>query len=190
VHGEEVVVVRADAVRNREAVVVAAASVLADAGLNASVAEIADRAGVAKGTVFRHFASKDDLVAAVVAGLIDDLAAQAEGMLAGPDPLQALHDFLAAGTELQARDQAFCELASTAELVVPGLAERRERLEEVADLLARRARESGAVRAQISGRDVIGLMTAAYQGACATGDPQRWPYFLSLLVSGLRHADA
>ena len=153
------------------------------------MSDIADRAGVAKGTVFRHFASKEDLVSAVVAGLVNELVEQAEGLLDATDPLQALREFVAAGIRLQARDQAFCQLASTAELAIPGLTERRMRLENVADLLARRAVEAGAVRADVTGRVVVGMMTAAYQGACATGDPGRWPYFLSLLVTGLRHAD-
>ncbi|QJW35235.1 TetR/AcrR family transcriptional regulator [Cellulosimicrobium protaetiae] len=183
--GEEVVHVRADAVRNRESLVRAAGSVLAESGLDVPVAAIADRAGVAKGTVFRHFASKDELVVTVVAGLIDDLAARAETLLAEPDPLTALREFVAAGVELQARDLAFCQVAAAAEQQVPGLTDRRLRLEQIADLLVRRAQDAGAVRADLTGRDVVGLMTAAYQGACATGDPLRWPYFLSVLVDGL-----
>jgi AcrR family transcriptional regulator len=183
---EEVVDVRADAVRNRESLVRAAGRVLAESGLDVPVAAIADRAGVAKGTVFRHFASKDELVVTVVAGLIDDLAARAEALLAEPDPLSALRAFVAAGVELQARDLAFCQMAATAEQQVPGLAVRRRRLEQIADLLVHRAQDARVVRADLTGRDVVGLMTAAYQGACATGDPARWPYFLTLLVDGLR----
>ncbi|WP_426310114.1 TetR/AcrR family transcriptional regulator [Cellulosimicrobium sp. E-16] len=189
VAGEEVVHVRADAVRNRESLVRAAGSVLAESGLDVPVAAIADRAGVAKGTVFRHFASKDELVVTVVASLIDDLAVRAEALLAEPDALSALRAFVAAGVELQARDLAFCQMAATAEQQVPGLTDRRRRLEQIADLLVRRAQDAGVVRADLTGRDVVGLMTAAYQGACATGDPSRWPYFLSLLVDGLRPTD-
>jgi AcrR family transcriptional regulator len=188
VRPEEVVGVRSDAARNRESLVRAAGSVLAESGLDVPVAAIADRAGVAKGTVFRHFASKDDLVLTVVAGLIDDLALQAEALLAEPDPLVALHGFVAAGVELQARDLAFCQVAANAEQQVPGLGDRRGRLEQIADQLAARARDAGAVRDDVTGRDVVGLMTAAYQGASATGDPARWPWFLSVLVDGLRPA--
>ncbi|MFE5340699.1 TetR/AcrR family transcriptional regulator [Isoptericola sp. NPDC056578] len=180
---------RADAMRNREALVTAAATVLADAGLDASVAEIAASAGVAKGTVFRHFATKEDLVAVVVARHVEGLAERAEELLSEQDPMEALSAFVAAGTELQARDRAFCQVAATAELTVPGLVERRERLEEIADLLARRARDAGQARSGLTGRDVIGLMTAAYQGACAAGDPERWPYFQKILLAGLRTID-
>lgn len=177
---------RSDAARNREALVEAAGRVLAESGLDVPVAEIAERAGVAKGTVFRHFASKDELVATVVAGLVDGLAERAETLLTSSDPLAALHEFVAAGIELQAQDRAFCQMATAAELVVPGLGDRRGRLEEVADLLTRRAQDAGAVRDGVTGRDVIGLMTAAFQGASATGDPTRWPLFLALMIDGLR----
>jgi AcrR family transcriptional regulator len=186
VRPKEVVDVRSDAVRNREALVEAAGRVLAESGLDVPVSEIAERAGVAKGTVFRHFASKEELVATVVAGLVDGLAERAEALLTSPDPLAAIHDFVAAGIELQARDRAFCQMATAAELQVPQLGDRRARLEEIADLLTRRAQDAGAVRTDVTGRDVVGLMTAAYQGASATGDPTRWPLFLSVMVEGLR----
>jgi len=58
--------VRADAARNRESLLAAAEQEFAERGLSASVADIARRAGVAKGTVFRHFATKEDLIASIV----------------------------------------------------------------------------------------------------------------------------
>ncbi|WP_425953369.1 TetR/AcrR family transcriptional regulator [Xylanimonas sp. McL0601] len=164
----------------------AAGRVLAESGLDVTVSAIAEEAGVAKGTVFRHFASKEELVATVVAGRVDGLAREAEDLLDTPDPLDALRRFVAAGIELQASDRAFCQVAAAAELRMPELGERRERLEEIAGLLARRARDAGVARADLTGRDVVGLMTAAYQGAASTGDPGRWPFFLAVLVDGLR----
>ena len=58
---------RADAVRNRERVVAAAAAVFAERGIEASVPGVAERAGVGKATVYRSFPTKEHLVAAVVA---------------------------------------------------------------------------------------------------------------------------
>ncbi|MBN8866382.1 MAG: TetR/AcrR family transcriptional regulator [Solirubrobacterales bacterium] len=57
---------RADAVRNREKVIAAAEQVFAEHGVDAGIPEIAERAGVGKGTVYRNFESKDDLVAAIL----------------------------------------------------------------------------------------------------------------------------
>ena len=58
---------RADAVRNREAVIKAAEEVFGERGIEAGIPEIAERAGVGKGTVYRNFETKDDLVSAVLA---------------------------------------------------------------------------------------------------------------------------
>ena len=68
----------------RDAEVIAAADEFAEHGLDASVADIARRAGIGKGTVFRHFPTKDDLIAAIVLDRIEALGAIGES-LAGKD---------------------------------------------------------------------------------------------------------
>src|SRR3954471_14383256 len=71
---------RADALRNRERVITAAAAVFAEKGLDAGVPEIAQRAGVGKATVYRSFPSKEHLVAAVAVerlGWITELTTRA-----------------------------------------------------------------------------------------------------------------
>ncbi|MEU7766089.1 TetR family transcriptional regulator [Nocardia sp. NPDC049190] len=176
---------RADAIRTRETLVRAAAQALAESGVDVTIAEIADRAGVAKGTVFRHFASKDELVSAIVADVIDDLAVFAEGLLDSGSPRQALLDFLAAGIELQARDRAFCQLAASTAGKDPTLRHKTVRLREIADMLAQRARASGDVRSDITGLDVVSLMTGIYQAALAAGDPDGWRRYLVMVFEGL-----
>ena len=66
---------RADALRNRERVVAAAAEVFAERGIEASVPEVAVRAGVGKATVYRSFPTKEHLVAAVVTGRLAEFEA-------------------------------------------------------------------------------------------------------------------
>src|SRR6185436_9793661 len=85
---------RADAVRNRELLLAAAEEEFAERGPSASVADIARRAGVAKGTVFRHFATKEDLIASIVSGHIATLTAVAERLADAADPGSALLEFL------------------------------------------------------------------------------------------------
>ncbi len=77
---------RADAARNRRLLLAAAADEFAERGLDASVADIARRAGVGKGTVFRHFATKDDLLAAIVIDRVRELDAVGERLLGGGRP--------------------------------------------------------------------------------------------------------
>src|ERR671928_1525492 len=93
---------RADAVRNYERVVSAAAEVLAQKGAEAGVPEIAARAGVGKGTVYRCFATKEHLVAAVLADRLRAFAERAEEAAAKPDAWQAFADLLAESAERQA----------------------------------------------------------------------------------------
>lgn len=77
---------RADAVRTRKALLKAAAEVFAEHGAEASVAQIAVRAGIGKGTVFRHFPTKEDLFAAIISEEIDGLVAVAAGRPSRPTP--------------------------------------------------------------------------------------------------------
>lgn len=77
--------VRADAQRNREKILAAARDLVADAGADATMEDIARRAGVAVGTLYRHFPAKDDLLAAVVDDSTDQLAELTEAALAEVD---------------------------------------------------------------------------------------------------------
>jgi AcrR family transcriptional regulator len=78
---------------NRE-LLLAAADEFAERGLDASVADIARRAGVGKGTVFRHFATKDDLISAIVLDRLNALNTVGERLLEAADPGAALLEFL------------------------------------------------------------------------------------------------
>ncbi|MFC4009225.1 TetR/AcrR family transcriptional regulator [Nonomuraea purpurea] len=75
---------RADAVRNRRLLLDAAAAELAEHGTEVSIARIAARAGIGKGTVFRHFATKEQLVAAIFSDRLDGLTAKGEALLNSP----------------------------------------------------------------------------------------------------------
>ncbi len=80
---------RADAERNRRALLDAAVQVFGERGLDATVAEIAARAGVGQGTAFRHFPTKEQLIAATVRDMLDRITATAFEQLEEPDPLLA-----------------------------------------------------------------------------------------------------
>ncbi len=85
---------RADAARNRESLLAAAEEVFAERGVEASVADIARRAGVAKGTVFRHFTSKEDLIASLVCEHLVTLTDAVHRLAEAEDPGAALLEFL------------------------------------------------------------------------------------------------
>jgi AcrR family transcriptional regulator len=112
---------RADARRNRERLLDAAATAFAELGLDVSVAEIARRAGVGQGTLFRRFLTKADLMVAILVERLGELRALAEAQLEEPDPWAALRGFMVAGAEMRASDLGFVQAASPLSAVEPEL---------------------------------------------------------------------
>jgi AcrR family transcriptional regulator len=177
---------RADAARNRELLLAAAADEFAEHGLDASVADIARRAGVGKGTVFRHFATKDELIAAIVLDRIDALSAVGEKLLEAADPGAALLEFLtAAAHQRQQRDLSFLQEAGE---LNPEVTRVRAQMFQTVGTLVERARQQGAVRADVTGTDVILLMCAPNYVTSYVQDapPDLWQRYLAIIFDGLR----
>jgi AcrR family transcriptional regulator len=177
---------RADAARNRKLLLAAAADEFAERGLDASVADIARRAGVGKGTVFRHFTTKDDLLAAIVLDRIDALNAAGEGLLGAADPGAALLEFLTiAAEQRQQRDLSFIQEAGELNAEVTRV---REQMFRTVCALVDRARQHGAVRDDVTGADVILLMCAPNHitGYVPDASPDLWQRYLAIIFDGLR----
>jgi AcrR family transcriptional regulator len=177
---------RADAARNRELLLAAAADEFAEHGLDASVADIARRAGVGKGTVFRHFATKDDLLAAIVLDRIDALSAVGERLLEAADPGAALLEFLtAAAHQRQQRDLSFLQEAGD---LNPEVTRVRAQMFQTVHTLVERARKQGTVRPDVTGADVILLMCAPNYVTSYVPDapPDLWQRYVAIIFDGLR----
>jgi AcrR family transcriptional regulator len=177
---------RADAARNRSLLLAAAADEFAEHGLEASVADIARRAGVGKGTVFRHFPTKDDLIAAIVLDRVGELRTIGERLLRAEDAGAALLEFLvAAGHQRQQRDLSF--LMAAGELK-PEVKEAQDGLFQAIEGLVARAREHGAIRADVTGTDVFLLMCAPnyVSGYVPDAGPDLWRRYLAIIFDGLR----
>src|SRR3954470_9350345 len=100
---------RADARRNRERVIHAARTCMAREGLDAGMEEIARAAGVGVGTVYRHFATKDDLVEALAEERFERLEQLAREGLAQEHPGKAVRGFNRASAQDQSEDRALSE---------------------------------------------------------------------------------
>jgi len=177
---------RADAARNRELLLAAAAEEFAERGLDASVADIARRAGVGKGTVFRHFPTKDDLLAAVVQDRITRLIEAAERLLDAEDAGAALLEFLGlAALGQQEFDQSFLQRSGR---LSPEMTRLQKRLFQAIDALVERARDHKAVRPDVTGTDVILLMCVPNHvvGYVPDPPPDLWRRYLALIFDGLR----
>src|SRR4051794_27185765 len=105
---------RADAERNRRRLLDAATEIFCERGLDVGVAEIAQLAGVGRGTLFRNFPSKEDLIAAIVVERMNESIARGRAALEHPDPGQALFDLIDESVGRQQTDRALFEaLADT-----------------------------------------------------------------------------
>jgi AcrR family transcriptional regulator len=177
---------RADARRNRERVLNAAHDVFAEHGLEAQVDEIAQRAGLGVGTVYRHFPTKEDLLKALADRKFEWMAERARAALGEDDAWEALCGFIRDAAGRQAEDVAIGEaMGSRPEMM--SAAAQRVGMVELLDELVSRARAQGAIREDISGADLpmvfCGLGSVAKAGTAL--EFMRWDRLLELVLDGL-----
>ncbi|MFD8692862.1 TetR/AcrR family transcriptional regulator [Streptomyces sp. NPDC059651] len=179
---------RADMVRNRRLLIAAATEAFAECGVEVTMGEIAQRAGVAKGTVFRHFASKEDLLAAIMLHMLDQLIGTADRLSEADDAGEALREFMTAGVEVLAADRAFCEVIGRPSLQHAEVRDAIDKLCGAAEALTVRAREEGAIRGDVTGTDIVLLLGGIHQTAAPllAVQPEAWRRYLELALDGLR----
>lgn len=178
---------RADAQRNLEQVLEAAAQLFAERGCDISVDEIAQQAGVGHATVFRRFPTKDALIGAVVSKQIRELAAFVEQALGEPDAGEAFRAFVWHAAEVHARDRALYEGLPRC-LELPDVAEAKRELNELVGQLVRRAQEAGALRRDVAADDVSTLIGSAIRGALHSPEPELWRRYVEVVLDGLSTA--
>jgi AcrR family transcriptional regulator len=178
--------VRADAQRNMDALLKAALAVFAASGVDAPMRDIAEKAGVGIGTVYRHFPQRSDLIAAVFRREIDACADAAPVLAAEHEPGEALArwmqryvDFIAAkrglATALHSGHPAFDSLPAYFQ----------QRLEPALRTLLESAGAAGVVRTDIAAKDLLGAVASLCMHAYNQG-PEHARRMVSLLVDGLR----
>jgi AcrR family transcriptional regulator len=179
---------RADAARNRVRLLAAARDVFAERGLDATMDEVARRAGVGVGTAYRRFRNRDDLIAALFEERLDDFMAIIDESLADADPWRGLAGFLQRSMEMQAEDRGFRDLLLQSAEGRERMRRFRAHIRPLVGELVRRAREAGALRADLVEDDVllVSLMTLAVADFAHGVDPQLWRRALGLLLDGLR----
>lgn len=186
---------RADARRNRERVLAAATVVFAEQGAEASVAEIARRAGVGAGTLFRHFPTKHDLLLASLELGFDDVQAAVAHAETLDDAWEALVHVITVCAEIQARDRAFLESVGPELFREPSLQRRNNERMAHMEALVERARAAGLVRDDLRAEDLPFLIAAVggATGKCGSGAaiaPDLWRRYLGIVLDGLRPAAA
>lgn len=163
---------RSDALDNRARVLDAARALFSADGLDVPMREIARRAGVGPATLYRHFPTKQTLVADAFADQLHACRAIVDEGCADPDPWQGLRLVIEKICELHARDRGFTEAFLTSFPGVTDVAAGREYTLRAVAELARRAKETGHLRSDFVLDDLI-LVLMANKGIHAASTDTR-----------------
>jgi AcrR family transcriptional regulator len=178
---------RADARRNRAAVLAAAKRLFAEQGLDAQMPDVAQAANVGVGTVYRHFPTKDQLIAALVSERFERLATKAREGLEAPDPWTGVCEFIRFAAQVQADDRALCEVMNSRPEMMDAAA-REAGLADLAERLVKRAQRAGELRRDLEWQDIP--MIACGLGSVTQRTPVpsagRWPRLVEIILDGLR----
>jgi len=178
---------RADAARNRQRLIDAAAEVFAARGLDATLDDIARHAGVNVATAYRHFANKHELAREFMRQCIDRAVAVGEEAAAQPDPWTGLTQFLERNLELLASNRALVDVLTRA-YDGEHFAELVRRTSEPLEHLLARCRAAGVVRADVAATDFAPIieMLGAITDPGISGLPYLPHRYIGLILAGLR----
>jgi AcrR family transcriptional regulator len=181
---------RADARRNRDAVVAAAYALFAEKGTDAQMDEIARHAGVGVGTLYRHFPAKEDLLDAVIARRFERLAARAAEavrLASGGEPWEAFKGYIEWAAKMQAGDRALSEAMATRSERMHAVAVGSGLVEEL-ELLLDLAKRGGALREDLVVEDIPAMVCAIGAVACAAVQKPgwRWDRVIAIWLDGVR----
>src|SRR3954463_9885479 len=179
---------RADALRNYERLVAAAREAFTEADRSASLEDIARRAGVGIGTLYRNFPTRSDLVQAVYVDEVEALARSADAS-AELEPWEGLTTWLQRFVGYVATKQALsAELFAIAERDASVFAAYRGMLHPAGEPLLRRAQDAGIVRSDVSIEEVVRMVAGIAK--IPTDDPAEIQRVLSVALDGLRYRPA
>jgi len=179
---------RRDAQRNRDAIVAAAQAVFREHGLEAPLEEIARRAGVGIGTLYRRFPTRVDLVDAVVAGRVQAYVDAAEQALGISDPWDGFAFYLEQTCRLEASDRGLGDVMSMRFPRDTAVETAKARLFELVAEVVGRAQSSGQLRADLTLEDLAFLTwanTSIVQATTAVA-PEAWRRHLGFVLDAFR----
>ena len=179
---------RRDAERNRQLILAAAREAFADEGLAVTLDEIAQRAGVGVGTVYRRFSDKEQLIEALFEHRMQEFADLAEQCLQADDAWEGLVRFLESATQQHACDRGFKEVALSGGHGLKRVARARQLMFPLVSRLVARAQADGSLRPDIEPTDMplLQLMLGALSECTRDIDPEVWRRFLGIVTDGLR----
>jgi AcrR family transcriptional regulator len=177
-------VLRSDARQNRAAILEAARELFAEVGVDASPRALAQRAGVGVGTLYRHFPTREQLLAAVLDDSFAAYVAAAEQALDAPDGWTGFTSFLETALSLHARNRALAAVADREQ--------QRRQLAPVVERLIERAQAEGSLRRDFDRDDLSLLFWSLDRAIELTREvaPDAWRRQLAFVLDGLHCANA
>jgi AcrR family transcriptional regulator len=185
---------RSDSRRNRLRLVEAARELVAERGMDVTAAEIAGRAEVGVGTLYRRFGSKDALIRDILTDGINEVEAVAKAALTDPDAWNGLSTFFAFFSQTQVDNQGIAEYLSLSTSVPADEMERMNSvLSGLVQELVQRAHREGSLRADVAWEEVVLLSRASVSASeclgvrASSGQSQR---ACAIILSGMKTSAA
>ena len=178
---------RADAVRNREKILAAAAEVFATHGLDATFDDIAVAAHVGVATVYRRFPDKDSLAAALFENAVEEMVALAENALRADNSWDGFVSFLEEALERLCGNTGLRDVILGAPFAEERLARAKLQIAPAVHSLVSRAQHDGYLRADLVVADmsVIEMMISSLGGDANRTAPDLWRRYLQIILDGL-----
>ncbi len=179
---------RSDASRNRERIVASARRLFAARGADVSVDEITREAGVGMGTLYRHFATKDELLDAVLEDAYREWAAAVRDALADPDAWRGFCGYLEQALALHVANRALKDVATGSDGARPRADAVRAQVRPLVRKLIARAQAQGSLRSDFVLEDMPLLFWSCDRviESTAVVAPEVWRRHLGILLDGLR----
>ncbi len=179
---------RADALRNREALIDAAKAAFTEAGPEVSLEEIARRADVGIGTLYRHFPTRDAVIEAVYRREVDQLSDAASALLKAHPPLDAMRRWLNLSIDYLATKKLIAPALGTLSGGAALMAHSGSRLVGAVSALLEAAQRAGAVRADVRAADLVQAFAGIAYNTGAPGWRDSAERHADIIIAGIRTA--
>ncbi len=180
---------RRDAERNRRLILDTAGDLFAEYGMDVGLDQIARRAGIGVGTVYRRFRDRDDLIETLFSERLDQVRTIAEEAARRPDSWEALVWFMEQTVQEQLGDRTLKLLMNDEIKGEDRLAIARDQLTPALERLVQRAQADGGLRPDVTAMD-LGILSSAVNSCRTPRQPELWRRYLVVLLDGLRESRA
>ncbi|WP_067535380.1 TetR/AcrR family transcriptional regulator [Nocardia crassostreae] len=179
---------RADAARNQQRIIAAARELFADRGLEVTLDDVAERAGVGVGTVYRRFANKQELISEVFDQMVTELGEAIDAALAAPDPWDGLVQLFEHACMHMAANRGFSEVMLEMHDSMERFACMKDTIRPGFQAVINRAQEAGALQPDIEAGDFFAMvnMVDAVAGFARPVNTEVWKRYVPLVLNGVR----